>query len=227
MWLLQYTHVFCRKETYMSNSSNEVSIPQVAESIPLAANSNQKPDPFDVSRLRLSQDFMAAAGVKKLLTTVPVKKPSKEWFIRTHPSQEYHIDSCVIELKEDAEVYLVEPSLWNELCSESTFGPRALITAINRQGIVFLWPIRLPGPDGRLDNWSRSALEIANLATDKWVRVQSNMSLGAYEVYEAAGTWPDPEWNIPPLNELLRIAFKDRFVQSLDHPVIRRLRGEA
>ncbi len=210
----------------MSNV-NEVSIPQVMESTPLASSSDQKPDPFDLSRLRLSQDFIAAAGVKKLLTTVPVKKPSKEWFIRTHPSPEYHIDSCVIELKEDSEIYLVDPTLWHDLASESTFGPRAFITTISRQGIVFLWPIRLPGPDGRLDDWNRSALEISQTAANKWVRVQSNMSLGAYEVYEATAVWSDPEWNIPPLQELLRIAFKDKFVRSLDHPVIRRLRGEA
>jgi hypothetical protein len=211
----------------MSNPLNEVSIFPVTESTPLASNPVEKPDPFDVSRLRLSQDFIAAAGVKKLLTMVPVKKPSKEWFIRTHPSPEYHIESCVIELKEDAETYLVDPTLWHELASESTFGPRALITTINRQGNLFLWSIRLPGPDGRLDDWNRSALEISQLAASKWVRVQSNMSLGAYEVYEAAASWTDPEWNIPPFKELLRIAFKDKFVQSLDHPVIRRLRGEA
>src|SRR4051812_31325852 len=35
-------------------------------------------DPFDLSSLRLSQDFASAVGVKKLVTTIPVKKPSKE-----------------------------------------------------------------------------------------------------------------------------------------------------
>jgi hypothetical protein len=33
-------------------------------------------DPFDLASLRLTQDFAAAVGVKRLLTTVPVKKPS-------------------------------------------------------------------------------------------------------------------------------------------------------
>ena len=40
-------------------------------------------DPFDVTSLRLSQDFASAVGDKKLVTTIPVKKPSKEWFVRT------------------------------------------------------------------------------------------------------------------------------------------------
>jgi hypothetical protein len=29
------------------------------------------------------------------------------------------------------------------------------------------------------------------------------------------------------LKELLRIAFKDRFIDTYEHPVLRRLRGEA
>jgi hypothetical protein len=185
------------------------------------------PDPFDPARLRLSTDFLAAAGVKKLLTTVPVRKPSKEWFVRCHPDAAYHIETCVIELKEDSETYLVDPSLWAELAGESTFSPRLLITTQNKQGVVFLWPVRLPRADGRHDDWNRSALEAANHATKGWVRVQANMSLGAYEVFQAIGNLGDPEWPTLPLNDLLRIAFKDRFIDSLEHPVLKRLRGEA
>ncbi|NQU23667.1 MAG: hypothetical protein HQ567_20490 [Candidatus Nealsonbacteria bacterium] len=191
------------------------------------SSKSKSADPFDLVRLRLSQDFVSAAGVKKALTTVPVRKPSKEWFIRTHPDPAYRISSCVIELKEDNEIYLVDPSLWEDLISESTFGPRALITSVNRQGVIFLWSIRLPGADGRLDDWNRSALELSDLAAEKWVRVQSNRSLGAYEVFEATGDWQEPKWDLPPFQELLRIAFKESFIDTASHPVLRKLRGEA
>jgi hypothetical protein len=184
-------------------------------------------DPFDLSRLRLSQDFLAAAGVKKALTTIPVRKPSKEWFVRTHPGADYRITTAVIELKEDGEIYLVDPTLWGKLASESTFGPRALLLTMNRQGVPFLWPIRLPGSDGRIDDWNRSALEAAQMAADQWVRVQSNRSLGAYEVYQAAASWQEPQWPALPMKEILRIAFKDRFIQAADHVILRQLRGEA
>lgn len=194
---------------------------------PPADPAGQTYDPFDVSRLRLSQNFMAAAGVKKVLNTVPVRKPSKEWFVRTHPDPKFHIETCVIELKEDSEIYLVDRSLWEAVGAESTFGPRALITTINRQGVLFLWPIRLPGADGRIDDWNRSALEASRSAAEKWIRVQSNRSLGAYEIFEARAEWGEPEWAVLSFGELLRIAFKDRFIQSEDHPVLRRLRGEA
>ena len=199
--------------------ANTISIPATPE--------KSAADPFDPSRLRLSQDFISAAGVKKVLNTVPVRKPSKETFVMTHPSPIYRIQTCVIELKEDSETYLVDPSLWSELIGETTFSPRALFTAMNRQGVLFLWPIRLPGADGRVDDWSRSAMEAAQHAQNKWVRVTSNMSLGAYELFEAAGQWPSPEWPDLPFNQILKIAFRDHFIDTMDHPILRRLRGEA
>lgn len=185
-------------------------------------------DPFDPARLRLSQDFGAALGVKKAFLTIPVRKPSKEWFVQVHPDESYRMQTAVVELKEDRETYLVDPALWSALSSsESTFGTRSIFTAVNRQGVVFLWPIRLPGADGKLDDWNQSALEAAALATGKWVRIATNMSLGAYDVFEATAKLPDPEWPALSFAELLRLAFKNRYIDTLDHPVLLRLRGES
>jgi len=190
------------------------------------APSTQPPDLFaDLGALRLSQDFGATLGVKKALLTVPVRKPSKEWFVRSNPA--LRIETCVLELKEDRETYLVAPALWPELAAESTFGPRALYAAMNSQGVLFVWPIRLPGSDGKIDDWNRSALEAASMAETAWVRVASNMALGAYDVYTASADWPEPDWPALPLNEILRVAFKGRVIDTLNHPTLKRLRGEA
>lgn len=60
-----------------------------------------------------------------------------------------------------------------------------------------------------------------------WVRIAANMSLGAYEVFVAAGeNLPEPTWPEVDFQTLLRTAFKGHFIQSFDHPVLRRLRGE-
>ena len=53
-----------------------------------------------------------------------------------------------------------------------------------------------------------------------------NKFLGAYEVYQAAASIPEPEWPDITFQEILRVAFKDQFISSQDHPVLRRLRGE-
>jgi hypothetical protein len=199
--------------------------PEVRMSTPPAMESGTSDLFADLTQLRLSQDFAATVGVKKALLTIPIRKPSREVFVRTNP--EMRLETAVLELKEDRETYLVAPVLWPELASEATFGPRALFGAITRQGVFFVWPIRLPGSDGKLDDWSRSALEAASLAESRWIRVASNMSLGAYEIFTATADWPEPEWPDLSFNELLRIAFKGRVIDALDHPVLKRLRGEA
>ena len=191
-----------------------------------AAPPDAGPDPFDPASLRLSQDFSASIGVKKALLTVPVKKPTNSWWVRVHPEPAYRLQTGVIELKEDRELYLVLPALWPELAAERMFKPKLLVTAVNRQGVVFLWAANLPRSDGRADEWSRTALEALDLAGKQWVRLVANMSLGAYEVYTAAGELGDPVWPDLQFRDLLHIAFKDRYITDRSHPVLRRLRGE-
>jgi hypothetical protein len=77
-----------------------------------------------------------------------------------------------------------------------------------------------------VDEWTRSALQAVGLATKNWVRITANLSLGAYEIFQAGGELPEPEWPTLTLTELLRIAFRDRFIKDLNHPILRRLRGE-
>jgi hypothetical protein len=181
-------------------------------------------NPFNPENLRLSQNFAETVGVKKTIVTVPVRKPNRQDFVRVHPSDEYRLETAVLELKEERETYLVDPALWPVLPGELT--PKVLFTTVNRQGVLTLWPVRLTGDDGRLDDWNASALEAAEMARKGWVRVTANMSLGAYEVYEATGDLPAPDWPDMALAEILEVAFKGHYVTEIDHPVIRRLRGE-
>ena len=182
------------------------------------------PDPFDPAALRLDQSFAETVGVRKLLTTVPVRKPNRQDFVRVHPDPAYRLTpAAIIELKEDREVYLVTPDMAVELPSE--FAPATLFTVVNRQGVLHLWPVKLPGADGKHNEWHRSAAEAAELAMQRWVRVTANMALGAYEIFEATGDLPEPAWPDLSFPGILRIAFRDRIIDSLDHAVVQRLRG--
>ena len=181
-------------------------------------------NPFDPQKLRLSQNYGASAGVKKLTTTIPVRKPGKQDYVRVHPDPTYRIETAVLEIKEEQETFLVAQELWDELPGELT--PKVLFTTINRQQVTSLWPIRLPGDDGRIDTWNGRAMEAATFAQKQWVRICSNKSLGAYDVFQATGEIPEPEWPELNLEQILEIAFKGRFIDDFDHPVLKRLRGE-
>ena len=185
-----------------------------------------KNNPFDPASLRLDQSVSENVGVKRMLSTVPVRKPNRQDFVRVHRDPAFQlIPAAIIELKEDRETYLVTPAMAAELPGE--FAVAAIFTTMNRQNVVSLWPVKLPGPDGKHNEWHRTAAEAAELAKDRWVRVTTNMALGAYEIFEASGDLPEPPWLDLPFEEILKIAFRDRIVDRPDHPLIKRLRGRA
>jgi hypothetical protein len=191
-----------------------------------AANNEAKaPDPFAPENLRLSQSFIETAGVKKLLTTVPVRKPSPQDFVRVHPDAAYRENFPIIELKDEREEYIVTSNLVLSLANELV--SKTLFLAANRQGTIFLWPVRLPPPDGRNMDWWRSAREAAELAATQWIRVRANQNLGAYEIFTAEGVLPEPEWPELGFWDLIKLAFRDHLIDRLDHPVLKRLRGLA
>ena len=112
------------------------------------------PDPFDPASLRLDPGAELVA-VKKVIVRVPVRKPGPQEFVRVHPDPGRRLDTALIELKEERETYLLAPGLRAELGDEAK--PTRLYTAISRAGALFLWPVALPGPDGRRNPWHESA----------------------------------------------------------------------
>jgi hypothetical protein len=201
-------------------------LPETREPDARAPESNRAAaDPFSPENLKLSQSFIETAGVKKLTTTVPVRKPSAQDFVRARHEPQFRENFPIIELKDEREEYIVVADLVPELMGE--FVTKTLFTAINRQGTVFFWPVRLPSPDGRDMEWWRSAREAAELATKFWIRVRANMNLGAYEIFKAECVIPDPEWPELGFWDLIKIAFRDHLIDRIDHPVVKQLRGQA
>jgi hypothetical protein len=182
---------------------------------------------IDLEKLRLGQNFEDIGGVKKKVLTINVKRPHKQVFFRTHPDEKFRMATYILEYRGegDSENYVVESGLWGELSSEIV--PKILFTVINRQGDISLWPIRMPGKDGKQDNWSRSALDEANAAMKDWVRLNPNRAVGGYEIFVPQGDLSEPEWPDMTFQEILNIAFKDRHIKTLDHPILKKLRGES
>ncbi len=209
----------------MSNPSKPTLVEDDAAAAP-EATKVEPPDPFDLDRLRVTADYEADAAVKKLIITVPVRRPHRlEWFW-VHPSEEYRGVFMSIELKEEREMYVASPHVAQELPSE--IQRRMIYTAQNASRVTFLWPVRMAAPGDRLDDWSTSAHEAAAKAMRERIRLVSNRSLGAYEtiVTENSPTGFEPKWPELSFQELIRLAFKGgRLIDSFDHPVIRQIRG--
>ena len=179
---------------------------------------------YDLEAMRLPQNFGGIAGVKKVLTTVPCRKPSNQIFVRVHPDEAWSMTAAVLQLKEDGECYLVLPELYVELAQEVR--PKMLYTGMTRDGNPFLWPVNMPGDDGRLDSWSQSAHTAANLAKKSWVRLVANRTVGAYDVMQATNLVEEPVWPELTFAELINLAFRDKVIDSTNHVIVRRLRGE-
>lgn len=197
-----------------------------AEGNPLDDSSSMaKPNTFDFASLKLPQNFSEQIGVKKLLTTVNVKKPNKQEFIRVRGGDEFQRHLALIDYEEDDCFYAVAPNLVDDLAD--LLVPATLYTAVTRQGTVFLWPVRLPGPDGKSHGSWDSQRVAAEQATKQWLRIQWNKEAGAYDMFVAPGITDAPAWPDTPFNDLLKLAFKGRLIDSADHLVVKKLRGLA
>jgi hypothetical protein len=187
-------------------------------------DSNSPPlDEFDPARLRIKANVTPGIGVKVEVMSVPVRRPSKQTFVRVHPDEALAVDLAIIRLEDDNLTYLVEPNLLVELIDQ--FKVERLYTAIDAQGNIFLWPVPVVDQE-RPSDWHLTHHEIAREARRAWVRPQANRALGAYEAIKPMGELPEPKWPCDlTMKGLLEKAFKNRFIRDMDHPVIRRLQG--
>lgn len=180
-----------------------------------------QPSPF--SSLRLTQNFGEALGVKKVLTTVPVGRPPKDRFFRTHTSPSWVFPTWILENKTSGEAYLVSAEVASALGDQVR--PVELHAAIDRQNNPFLIPIPLPEPSGTRNPWHESLAKAVERAKSVWLRISANKVLGGYDIYEATAKLPDPVWPSVTMDELLEVAFKGRIITDDDHPIVQERLG--
>ncbi|MFZ2956950.1 MAG: hypothetical protein WA705_08685 [Candidatus Ozemobacteraceae bacterium] len=180
---------------------------------------------LNLDDLRLPQTFAQGAFAKQILR-IGVGKPHSNAFFRTNPDPNFIFETNLLRLKERNESYLVAPDLWEELYMEPAFKPFRIVTYVTRQGTAFLWPLKLPGIDGKLDDWSQSALEAAEAATTEWTRLISNFEASAYETIHPLAQGLEPVWPKKTMEELIEIGFKGKRILGRDHSVLKELRGE-
>src|SRR5262245_10313936 len=76
--------------THPCNSRRE-HMTQKLTTVPSAVDASAKkaelPDPLAIDSLRLDLNYLETGAVERLLTSIPIRRPSKQEFFRTHPSE--------------------------------------------------------------------------------------------------------------------------------------------
>jgi hypothetical protein len=179
----------------------------------------------DPKKLRLAQDF-ADLKTRRTLVNVRVRRPTKEEFVMVHPDDSFR-EGPIGLLTYDREEYFVEPAFAREVQdSMKLIKSCALYTSISSTGQVFLWPLQMPDADGSWNAWHVSRHRCIEIAKTRWLRVWPGVD--GYEAKEAevASAFGEPEWpEDMTLGKLLEIAFGDRIILGMDHPVMLKLRG--
>lgn len=186
----------------------------------IKTTSTESKTPPSFTAFRMGQDF-ASVSVKPVLTRIACRKPNKTEFFRVHPDFEF--PTAVFEDTETRETYLVAPSLWADLGND--LKKKIFILWVNRNGIPSIWPITAPDPEKSLA-WTDTALAAAQLAKHQWVRIRADMAAQAYDVVVAENLRDTPVWPDKSVDEILELTFKNRIIDSHDHPILRKLRGE-
>jgi hypothetical protein len=184
---------------------------------------NNQPLTASIDQLRLPQNYGQTFGSRKLLVNVPVMKPPKEKFFRTHRSLEMVFDGYVIEDKKTGGYHLVSPVVAAVLGKLAR--PARLHTAIDRGDNPFLIPIPLPDASGQRNPWHESLSRAVELAKDRWIRVVADKRSGNYEVFEALGELPEPNWPEIAMDDLITKAFSGRTITDEHHPIVQEILG--
>ena len=211
------------EDTKTSNTSQNEK--QRKSDVKTEVNSLLNNGSLDPESFKLRQDFDVLLSGKKEIIKVPVTRPHRQQWFCINPSEEWRITVGLVELKEENDVYLVSPGILSDISVEVL--PKVLVTCQTREGMNFLWPIKMPSDDGRIDTWNQSALVIVREYADKYIRIIPNRQSGAYEVMTSSLEIPPPVWPKQGFEYLFSRAFKDRIINDISHPILRRLRGES
>jgi hypothetical protein len=184
-------------------------------------------DPWDPAFLGLSQDFAAAAKVKRKWDVIKVEKPTKSRVFRVHPS--FAMTTVLLDDKDNNDVYMVHPDMRDFLEDEALCAKFALLACVSRPGTPFIWPIRLADPSGKWNIWHQTAWQIAQNARVRWTRMYASRDAGLYIAdydqkpldQQRVPAWPDLSFR-----DWLELAFKGFTIDSPDHPVLKGLRME-
>lgn len=180
---------------------------------------------FDPNNYRQAQNVRmeeSAVLTQKMQTIIPVRKPSKKQFVTVHPDPTFRAEHMpTIEDETTGEIYLLAANLEFPADIENKIDYLNLAAAITMDGSLFLWHYK-----NSTNSWSDSARIAQRTAARGWVRVIADRSSNGYVLETPMVSPPAPAWPALSFTDMLETAFGSRYVDSLKHPMIKKLRGD-
>lgn len=181
------------------------------------------PDPYDLDRFRKNPNRQIVDR-GNILTKVFVDKPPKGDFFHTFTEEEDWFGAFILDFKDGTAVHLLTPEVYDELTSkdEDTTKSVTLAMYVTKGGRIGLWPLVDPVPGKDQNSWHASAWIAAEEAKTGWTRIKSSQTMGCYIVQKSKRLDPVTRPK-ETMKQLIFAAFKGNIIDTMDHPLIKRL----
>jgi hypothetical protein len=188
-------------------------------------------DPFADVHKSLARPIEAGPVASKVVTfKVPVfRRPPKGRWCAINPDPKYQVRVGFLVFEKE-EIFLLSPQIAEECQAEDVYREAILYTGVLRPNCApFLLHVTSPKPGQKDNDYWTSLRAAADAGMKEWIRVVCDQDAGCYN-YESAhiSKWP-VRWPEVPFGELIRRAFQTpgRYIDSMDHAVIKELHGES
>jgi len=188
-------------------------------------SSKPAPDPFDPMNLGISTDYAAAINAKASTKPYELRAPNEQEFFRTSPQENHHLVVGSITDKQDmGKVYIVSGALLDEVKMKFPKVVRAVDLVLTQilAGASLVWPV--PLAEDRGGKWNSTQRAACGQGKTRWTNKTSGR--GEYDILTVNNP-KEVDWDsFPPFRDILRQAASERLIDSLEHPLLRKLRGE-
>ena len=199
---------------------------------PVAASESLPPGPpmqsygeFSPENLRVLNTMDLGKLVRQELVEIPVRKPKKDEWFRVH--LDYQQQGGILELDSLNKLYWVSKKMQSQVEHDPCFTYRLCVLAVSRQGAPFIWPVKTNSKAGGTgDKFVRVPFAAMILGKEKWTRLYWSQERSEYQI-ESSELLDEPKFPDKPFPELLKLAFKDTVIDTVDHPAILDLKGRA
>jgi hypothetical protein len=189
-------------------------------------------DPWNLTAARNRQKKDRRVKVVTSYSVSP--RPRKGAYFRINPDPEYQLFTLLYIAKDEngmeREVYFIDWNFADELLATEFavfFQPVKLYLAIERHTTKpYIHYVKYP-LEGEKDNeWWESARYIVELASADWIQPYRPLGGRGYDFRPRQCEIPDPDWPTTSFGEILKIAFRGRFIDSWDHEIMKDLQGK-